>query len=423
MLTCRSKPAQSLIPMKTCLTATAVQTLLLTMILVVLGVFVLIHMKETKPCECDKLVQDFNWMEGNTTTQITELQSQLQTLKEEMEAKYKALQLTQETLSQQERNLTRANDEAMQTTLAGIGRAYNGTVERVSAVERAQVEIEIGLRHTQEGLTRLDRDKVDRVEFEVLSANLTSLAEASSNEDDAIRQELSELADSSLNQTHYDTLHQTIQQLDSSKASQTDLVALATEVEVLSNSTVRTTTFHQQVESIESTTSQLQYNINQLRLNITSIDGRVRQITVTLATKADQASLNGLTDTVESLQTSKVDTQTFQGLEGTVHRLETSKADESDLSSLRGTVNSLRGTAAKESDLNDLEKNLRDHTSSSAQTHSVFTSDIRSNDGDIGSNTGRIEQLESSSFGLTASWAAVSMSVILVTVSLTIHTY
>ena len=556
---------------------------------------------EKKTCECDQLV------EGNTTTQITELQSQLKTLKEEI------LQLTQENLSQLERNLmstnekiseletqvsdmdetvrekiseletqvsdmnetvrekiseletqvsdmnetvrekiseletqvsdmdetVRANDEEMQTALAGIGRAYNGTVERVSAVERAQVEIETGLRHTREGLTRLDRDKVDRGEFEVLSANLTSLAEASSNEDDVIRQELSELADSSLNQTHYDTLHQTIQQLDSSKASQTDLEALATEVSVLSNSTVRTTTFHQQVENIESTTLQLQYNINQLRLNITSIDGRVRQINVTLATKAElldsvrsdieslnatKASWQALEDStarlyrdkvdrgefevlsanltslaeassneddvirqelseladsslnqthydtlhqtiqqldsskasqtdlealatevevlsnstvrtttfhqqVESiesttlqlqyninqlrlnitsidgrvrqitvtlatkanqvsldrLQTSKVDTQTFQKLEGTVRNLNSSKANESDLSSLRITVKSLRDTA--------------------------------------GSNTGRIEQLESSSSGLTASWVTVSMSVILVTLSLTILIY
>ena len=548
-------------------------------------------MDETVREKISELETQVSDMDETVREKISELETQVSDMDETVREKISELETQVSDLDE----TVRANDEEMQTALAGIGRAYNGTVERVSAVERAQAEIEIGLRHTREGLTnttlsvestagqlqnlavelsdttartesvaagldsvrsdidslnatkaswqaledstaRLDRDKVGRAEFEVLSANLTSLAEASSNEDDVIRQELSELADSSLNQTHYDTLHQTIQQLDSSKASQTDLEALATEVSVLSNSTVRTTTFHQQVENIESTTLQLQYSINQLRLNVTSIDGRVRQINVTLATKAElldsvrsdieslnatKASWQALEDStarldrdkvgraefevlsanltslaeassneddvirqelseladsslnqthydtlhqtiqqldsskasqtdlealatevsvlsvrtttfhqqVESiesttlqlqysinqlrlnitsidgrvrqinvtlatkanqvsldrLQTSKVDTQTFQKLEGTVRNLNSSKANESDLSSLRITVNSLRDTA--------------------------------------GSNTDRIEQLESSSSGLTASWVTVSMSVILVTLSLTILIY
>ena len=478
LLTCRSgEPVHGLVSMKekitqkfnTYLAARVVAIAgpsLLTLIIIALWVAPVIASQnkkiasiEKKTCECDQLV------EGNTTTQITELQSQLQTLKEEI------LQLTQQNLSQLERNLTRANkkiseletqvsdlnetvrendetadgslnqthydtlhqtiqqldsSKASQTDLEALATEVevlsNSTVrtttfhQQVENIESTTLQLQYNINQLRLNITSIDgrvrqinvtlatkaelldsvrsdieslnatkaswqaledstarlyRDKVDRGEFEVLSANLTSLAEASSNEDDVIRQELSELADSSLNQTHYDTLHQTIQQLDSSKASQTDLEALATEVEVLSNSTVRTTTFHQQVESIESTTLQLQYSI-------TSIDGRVRQINVTLATKANQVSL-------DRLQTSKVDTQTFQKLEGTVRNLNSSKANESDLSSLRITVKSLRDTA--------------------------------------GSNTGRIEQLESSSSGLTASWVTVSMSVILVTLSLTILIY
>jgi DNA repair exonuclease SbcCD ATPase subunit len=239
-------------------------------------------------------------------------------------------------------------------------------------------------------------------EFEVLTANLSSLAEASSRMDQDIVQELDELADSSLNETHYHELHQAI----ASKASQTDLEALA-------SSTVRTQTFLQRVESIQNSILQLQWNIT---LNFTHFEGRIQTLNAALSTKADQQDVTTLSNRVATLEGSTVDKGTFQELRDTVEDIDERKADKADLNPLQGRVNSLERNTATKSELRSLNDKLSGHTSTSDGVHNRLSSSITSNSGSISSNTDRITELESSSSGMTAS----SQLVIAVSVSLTL---
>jgi chromosome segregation ATPase len=242
-------------------------------------------------------------------------------------------------------------------------------------------------------------------EFEVLTANLSSLAEASSRMDQDIVQELDELADSSLNETHYHELHQAI----ASKASQTDLEALA-------SSTVRTQTFLQRVESIQNSILQLQWNIT---LNFTHFEGRIQTLNAALSTKADKHDVTVLSNSVATLEGSTVDKGTFQELRDTVEDIDERKADKADLNPLQGRVNSLERNTATKSELRSLDDKLSGRISTSDGVHNRLSSDIRSNSYSISDNTGKITTLESSTSGLTPSQLviALTVSLTLVTVS------
>jgi DNA repair exonuclease SbcCD ATPase subunit len=233
-------------------------------------------------------------------------------------------------------------------------------------------------------------------EFEMLMANLSSLAEASSRMDQDIVQELNELADSALNETHYHELHQAI----ASKASQTDLEALA-------SSTVRTQTFLQRVESIQNSILQLQWNIT---LNFTHFDGRIQTLNAALSTKADQQDVATLSNRVTTLEGSTVDKNTFQVLRDSVEDINERKADKTDLNLLQGRVNSLERNTATKSELRSLDDKLSGHSSTSDGVHNRLSSSIGSNSYSISGNTGRITQLESSTSGLTPSQVVIAVS-------------
>ena len=248
-------------------------------------------------------------------------------------------------------------------------------------------------------------------EFEMLMANLSSLAEASSRMDQDIVQELNELADSSLNGTHYHELHQAI----ASKASQTDLEALA-------SSTVRTQTFLQRVESIQNSILQLQWNIT---LNFTHFEGRIQTLNAALSTKADQHDVTALSNRVTTLEGSTVDKGTFQELRDSVEDINERKADKTDLNLLQGRVNSLKRNTATTSELRSLDDKLSGHSSTSDGVHNRLSSSIGSNSYSISDNTGRITTLESSTPGLTPSQLLISLtaSLTLVTILWLPHPY
>ncbi|CAI7994275.1 hypothetical protein GBAR_LOCUS1419 [Geodia barretti] len=241
-------------------------------------------------------------------------------------------------------------------------------------------------------------------EFEVLAANLSSLAEASSRMDQDIVQELNELADSSLNETHFHELHQAI----ASKASQTDLDALA-------SSTVRTQTFLQRVESIQNSILQLQWNIT---LNFTHFDGRIQTLNAALSTKADKQDVTVLSNRVTTLEGLTVDKGTFQELRDTVEDIDERKAGKADLNPLQGRVYSLERNTATNSELNNLENKLSDHSSTSDGVHNRLSSSIGSNSYSISDNTGRITTLESSTSGLTPSLVVIALAVSLTLVTI-----
>ena len=227
-------------------------------------------------------------------------------------------------------------------------------------------------------------------EFEVLTANLSSLAEASSRMDQDIGQELNELADSSLNETHFHELHQAI----ASKASQTDLDALA-------SSTVRTQTFLQRVESIQNSILQLQWNIT---LNFTRFDGRIQTLNAALSTKADKQYVTVLSNRVTTLEGSTVGKGTFQELRDTVEDIDERKAEKADLNLLQGRVYSLERNTATKSELRSLDDKLSGHSSTSDGVHDRLSS--------------RITTLESSTSGLTPSLVVIALAVSLTLVTI-----
>ena len=120
----------------------------------------------------------------------------------------------------------------------------------------------------------LEASKVDKAEFEILSHNLTLLRESTSREDEEIREDLAELADTALNQTHYDQLQDGIDRLEESKADQTDLQVVASTVSELANSTVRNS---ETVDGIENT--------------IVILEGGIAELNATKATNEDLRQL------------------------------------------------------------------------------------------------------------------------------------
>ena len=92
-------------------------------------------------------------------------------------------------------------------------------------------------------VTQLDTNKADKEEFEILVSNITLLRETMFRADESLREQLSELSDSTLDQVHYNELQSGIDRLESSKANQTDLEDLISTVAALTNGTVRTSEF------------------------------------------------------------------------------------------------------------------------------------------------------------------------------------
>ena len=382
-----------------------------------------------------RLYEQFKWYEANSTAKMNELKSIVKDLQEHIETIENELQHEKDKNLELKRKIDENSDKIaewerqntqMEETVREIHENTTSVLQRkIETLEeeltRTTAATELELRsivrsiaflnatkastetvNDQIGL--LDRDKVDRSEFEVLSTNLSFLADTSSTAHKEIRQELNELADSSLNETHFHELHQAI----ASKASQTDLDALA-------SSTVRTQTFLDRVESIQNSILQLQWNIT---LNFTRFDGRIQTLNAALSTKADKQDVTVLSNRVTTLEGSTVDKGTFQELRDTVEDIDERKAEKADLNLLQGRVYSLERNTATKSELNNLENKLSDHSSTSDGVHNRLSSSIGSNSYSISDNTGRITTLESSTSGLTPSLVVIALAVSLTLVTI-----
>ena len=93
---------------------------------------------------------------------------------------------------------------------------------------------------------------MDKKDFELLANNVSSLIETT---DETIREQLSELSDTLLDQNHYNELKNDIESLESSKANQTDFEDLVSTITELANSTVKTSDFLQLSETVRSKAS------------------------------------------------------------------------------------------------------------------------------------------------------------------------
>ena len=330
-----------------------------------------------------------------------------------------------ERIEQLERNMTDRlaqlrNDYA--TALTEVQEEWNGDLHnamyRMSEVEselssaRAAIAVLNSTKASRVNVERLtselDARKVDKAEFEILSHDLTLLRESTTREDEEIREDIDELSDSALNQTHYDQLQDGIDRLEESKADQTALEELDSTVNELTNSTMK-----------------LQRIFWELALNVTTLEQHTSEA---LATKADQRDIDSLSDRLTALSDTTVTTETFERLEDRVETLSTNKAEQSDLNELKGTVDHLDATCARKYKVDQLEGRVTSHITSSDDKHEELASDISDNDGSIQINSRRIGNVENAiqqddtetsaaSHVLTSSWMITIVTLVTITIN------
>ncbi|CAI8032767.1 hypothetical protein GBAR_LOCUS18499 [Geodia barretti] len=203
-------------------------------------------------------------------------------------------------------------------------------------------------------VSELHREKASQAEFVVLSANQTLLAEVSTQAHKDIRQELNELSNSALNQTHHDQLEDFIAIFASTKANQSNFEILVSRVATLQNSTDELS------QTLEYTTGELEVDIQGLftvahnaTLAVASI---LDQVAVLKTTKVERAEFDSLSANLTSLRstTSRIDQKLRYDIDdlagGTINR---THHDE-----LQDIVNMFAETKANLSDLKALEKRV-----------------------------------------------------------------
>ena len=212
----------------------------------------------------------------------------------------------------------------------------------------------------------LETEKVDKTEFEILSDNVTSLRDQTTDFLQAIHV---------INNT--------------SMEIQGDIVELNTHLTLLEDGLTNTT---HRTAVVEAELLNTQENMVKLGMNFTTLTHNIHHINITLARKADQNAVESLTLKLDSLSDTTVRTTTF---ETAIQTLTTDKADQSDLVSVQEKVNLLDNDITANSDkLNTLETRVTQHITSSDKTHKQLSSDITSNGILIESNTDRIEHVE-----------------------------
>ena len=159
-----------------------------------------------------------------------------------------------------------------------------------------------------ERLAELERGRVDRTELEIIFGNFTSLKEATFAADEDIHQELSDLAATTLNLTHYSHLRNGIKLSQNNYA---DLLSLVTE---LSSSTVKTVEFHHEIEELYNTTQDIQDEMLEVTLNMANLVHDVALVNITLAMKADKRDLHQLSEKVNNIRASTVPTKQHREL-------------------------------------------------------------------------------------------------------------
>jgi chromosome segregation ATPase len=346
-------------------------------------------------------------------------------------------------------------------------------------------------------------EKASRAEFVVLSANLTLLAEVSTQAHKDIRQELNELSNTALNQTHHDQLQDFIAIFASTKANQSNFEILVSRVATIQNSTDELS------QTLEYTTGELEVDIHDLltvahnaTLAVASISG---QVAVLKTTKVERAEFDSLSANLSSLRstTSRIDQKLrydiddlangthHEELQDIVNMFAETKANLSDLKALEKrvynlsrdingsiseltrdlttlgvalgetvqtvaavveeqdvdaltnevgnldrdlgtlnkTVNELKAEKSQlQNESRSLDGKVTEHISSSQETHDQLTSDITENENQINANTKEISDVEDSisqlqtqssaySLGIASSWMmAITVSLVLLNI-------
>ena len=222
-------------------------------------------------------------------------------------------------------------------------------------------------------------------------------------------EELKDLATTSLNHTHYDQLQDGIDRLESSKASQTQFEELVSNFTSLANTTVRTSEFlllSKRVEEVENTTVK-EDKFFDIVMKVTTLEGDVKHINITLDMKADQQDVN---DAITTLTETTVKRDEFVT---TVETIQTSKANQSDLVDLETKVSSLGQTTVTKSEFDLLNKTVTRNITSLQTAHKRdiknLTDQTRIIEGDI-----KELKKSASSRPLASTWVITAMAIVVI---------
>ena len=320
-------------------------------------------------------------------------------LKDRFEAENIQYQATISELKDRDVQLT-----ARVSQLEATNEQHQGTISelqlQVVQLERGTSELEASKANQDEvdqlsnNMAELNGSKVDNDEFNDLVDTVSELATTKVDRSTVmeLEEELAGLAETALNHTHYDQLQDGIDGLESAKASQTQFEELVSNFTSLANTTVRTSEFlllSERVEHIDDTTVKEAKFLDVTR-NVTTLEGDIKHINVTLAKKADQQGIKEITDTITTLKKTTVRKDEFKKLVTRVG----SKADKSDLDNLKRTVTHL-GQTDTEHELNSLSEKVASHITSSQNDYYQLRSDISHNEQEIRSLKGSVESVKS----------------------------
>ena len=311
-----------------------------------------------------QLWEEFQQLERNYTEYTSKLELKITTLQEELDNKEKELHDAETRISELQsivnRNSekiyeseialaelaqsVREKEELLQDALALLEQQHNHTRDRVSTLESSHQELSTYLSLTRDDLNSSTSALQDRVEdLEEMLTNTTARTDTIELEMSSVEGNIDALNDTKASK-------EAVTQLDREKVDRTEFEHFSSDVRSLVD-TSSTRLFH----------------------NLTTLDGKIRHLNMSLATKADQSEVNTLSSRVLSIDRTTVNTYTFERLKNTVEEIKRDKADKTDLDQLHRSVNTLDSEKAKKSDLNDLERKLTEHVSASESSSSGLT--------------------------------------------------
>ena len=181
-----------------------------------------------------KLMKEIQQLKSNTTAMVTDMMTELKELRAAHEVQEVRLEEARATISRLKEVITVLN----------TSKAAKATVDELIKNQK-----------------QLDSEKVDRTEFEVLSANVTSLRETSSQADEEIKE---------LVRTGLDTVSADVQSLIKATDKHRDRLD-----DVEKNLQRHQSSVKQQLSEISSSTSSLSSDISQNRYDIQGFESNI----------------------------------------------------------------------------------------------------------------------------------------------------
>ena len=346
---------------------------------------------------------------NNALTKIAELESELRSANKAWE-KLETVKANKTYVDSLSHNFTiLVSQKADQTELAVLASNLS-----THTIEIASLESELST--ITAALEGLETTKASKSDLDSLSDNFTLLVSQKADQTElaVLATNLSTLEATTVRTSRFDywvaNINAEVSDIESRKANRDEVVRLAEDLAALADSALNGSHYDQLSRDIEMLAVNTASNVSSLREGIETLN----------ETKAPRVDFLSLVLNVTTLS------RTFNGLVVTVESLEATKADQTSLNSLTDNVGQLAATAAKQSDLHTLHNTVTSHINSATTTQNQHSSEIRdinrkmsTNSDNIADNSRDItdirDTLDSSASAFTA-----QLPIILLTLSVVI---